>query len=172
MVVLVLSLSQLRLLGAVLDSDRTVHVCNISAARFTELHLPLVSATHRLADATGGVHHAVNRAAAGARADRRFLGGDGARRVLHGVVRGRVDPAYCTVDRDRSSNSVAADTRRVHCQRHFFTVSESRYSDHRSADARAFSANYRVGRVLEFDLDRERDATSQWCAGGALRAPG
>src|SRR5437667_2889747 len=91
--VLVLPLSQLRLRGAVLDLDRTVHVCDVPAARLAELHLPLVPAPHRLADAAGGVHYAVDRAAFGARPDRRVLGGDGADRVLHGAVCGRVDAA-------------------------------------------------------------------------------
>src|SRR5712691_4507093 len=92
-VVLVLSLYQLRLRSIVLDPDRTVHVCDIPAARLAELHLPLVQAPHRLADAAGGVHHTVDRAAPGARADRRVLGGSGADRVLHGAVFGRTDAA-------------------------------------------------------------------------------
>src|SRR2546430_17297565 len=76
--VLVFSLAQSRLRGALLDPDRTVRVCDLPAARLAELHLPLVPAPHRLDDAAGGVHYAVDRAVLGARADRRVLGGDGA----------------------------------------------------------------------------------------------
>src|SRR6266542_3084081 len=98
-VVLVLSLYQLRLRGIVLDPDRTVHIRDIPAARLAELHLPLVQAPHRLADAAGEVRHAIDRAAPVASADRRVLGGDGADLVLHGAVCGRADAAHGAVSR-------------------------------------------------------------------------
>src|SRR2546425_6474136 len=85
-VVLVLPSAELRLVGVVLDADRAVHVCDLPSARFTQLHIPLVPAPYRLADAADSLYHALDRAADRARADRRVLGGARARGVFHGVV--------------------------------------------------------------------------------------
>src|SRR5688500_784175 len=147
-VVPVFSPAELRPGAAVLDADWPLHVLALPGGGFAELHLPLVPAAHRLADAAGGVHHPVDGAAARARAGGRLLGGDGKDRVLHGAVRGGLGAARRAVAAHGSANPVSADPRRLRGERHLFAVSQSLGRGDRGAPAGAFSAYRGVGAVL------------------------
>src|SRR5512134_3635323 len=143
--VLVLPLPKLRPGITVLDADRAIPVRALSPAGLAQLRLSLVQAADRLAHATGCLHHACHRSAAGAVADRCILDRDRPSRLLRRpLFRGPCAARTGKLIRGahaRPPDAAPDDHWRVHRQWDLLPLYEYSYSDQRRTDAGAFSTH-------------------------------